>query len=168
MTKAEIEKKIRTEYATQIQNHENIERIDLADVIGIIADIFGKQKPLKADYWKTLVDEFFVWHKSKYGFNPDFKGAVPKDLKQLIDRLKTVAKENKIEWTEKNAAGYLRKILNLAYQDVWLKKNFSIRNINLQYSRLRANEHSKKIGHSKQHGRINSSDIAEYLSRRNV
>ena len=161
MTPADIEKKLRATYPDLIKKMSDGEYIRVSDVSQIISMFDGAKKNIKTEHWKPIVDMYFVWYKDKFGFEPDFNGVATKSLKQLIVKLQAVAQQNKIEWSEKNARGYLKKILTEAYEDEWLKQNFLLENINKQFSKIRANARTK--GGNETVGRIGKDDIARYI-----
>jgi hypothetical protein len=104
LTKAEIRAGLRKDFAYLINNIEKEEYIRLADVAEIIHDYLGGKKS-KTQYWEAICKAYADWYQPKFGLNPDFKGAESANLKQVVGKLKAVAGENKIEWTERNAVG---------------------------------------------------------------
>ena len=161
MTPADIEKKLRATYPDLIKKMSDGECILVSDVVQIVALWDSIKKKPKTEHWTPLVDMYFVWYKEKFGFKPDFTGVSIKSLKLIIEKLQTIAKENNVEWSEKNARGYLKKILTEAYEDEWLKQNFLLENINKQFSKIRANARTK--GGNETVGRIGKDDIARYI-----
>ncbi len=163
MTKPAIEKQIRRDYADKIKEGDCIL---VSDVVQMVDDFLESRKLNVTEHWQPCVKVYFDWYKNKFGFEPDFKGANPKYLKEILGKLKKLAAENKLEWTEKVATVYIRKLMDAGYKDKWIKENFLLKNINDQYSKIRANERERKD--DKKVGRITTSEITEYLNRRNT
>lgn len=135
--------------------------IEISNVVTIIESILAKKK-IKTLYWDVLVKEYFDWYKAKYGFEPDFSGSSTKGLKDIVGKLEKLAKENGIEWTADIAVLYLKKLLNAAYDDKWLKDNFLLSNINRQFSKIRANARGER--NDKKIGRISADKLKDFLS----
>ena len=165
MTKSAIEKQLLKDYPDQIIMVGKERCILFADVVQIVDNFLESVRINATEYWQPCVKAYFDWYKGKFGFNPDFKGGNPKHLKDIIEKLKKLAEENKIAWTEKNATGYLKKLLDTAYEDKWLKDNFLLRNINEHYTKIRANARKQK-GESgdKNIGRISTKKIDDFLA----
>jgi hypothetical protein len=166
MTRPAIEKQIRKDYPDMIKSGAKLDWISVHDVSVIVSNFLESKRMNPTEHWKPVVDTFFKFYESKYGFAPDFTGENTKHLKEIMVKLKKLAIENNKEWTEKNATGYLTKLLSIAYADDWLKQNFLLKSINNQYSKLRANERAKKDNRSDKVGRLSADTAKEYFNRR--
>lgn len=97
----------------------------------------GTEKKIKSPpekFWQRLVDVYFQFYKMHFrdndGFQltPDWSGAKvgmeSKGLKGIIIRLRNIAEEKEIEWTEEYAVKSLEYFLKKAYNNPFLKKSF--------------------------------------------
>ena len=154
---------LRKRYEHLIQNIAGEEYVRLSDVDILIQGMLdGKGK--KAEHWAALCKAYSDWYKEQFGFTPDFRGAESTSMKQVVSKLKAIAEENKYIWTEEIAVMYLLKFLKLAYEDKWLKENFLMKNINQQFSKIRASGRAKKEGGDNKIGRISTKDINKFLA----
>lgn len=93
-----------------------------------------KEKKPPEQFWQKLVDVYFQFYKSHfrdndgYALSPDWSGAKvgmeAKGLKEIIVRLRTIAEEKNIEWSEGYAVDQLNGFLEKAYNDKFFRKSF--------------------------------------------
>lgn len=100
-----------------------------------------KEKKVKREkkiepYWSDLVGVYFDFCKSKFSEIPSFDGSAPRDMKMLIETLRTRAEQSSIEWTHETATIRFRHFLEYCYQDRWLQDNFLLSNINRQKDKV--------------------------------
>lgn len=162
MTKPDIVKQIKRDYPDKVISVGREQCILVQDIAQIVEDFLKSVELNPMEHWQPCVKAYFDWFKTKYKFEPDFKAENPRMFKQILAKLRKVADENKVAWTEKNAIGYVIKLMNAAYEDKWLKENFLLKNINSQYSKIRANERARK-GNQKI-GRLTTDRINEFLA----
>ena len=169
MMKNEILKQIKKDYPEDLFQVGK-EQYILLDTVGqIVSDFLENVKINATQFWQPCVNAYFKWYKTNYGFEPDFKGQNSRHFKQIMEKLKKTALENNLEWSEKVAVKYICQLMNAAYKDEWLKKNFLLRNINDQYSKIRANERERnkqqnQPGWVEKIGRLSPDKIQEFLS----
>jgi hypothetical protein len=95
-------------------------------------------KNVKMEFWKILVDDWFVFYETKFSIKPSFAGAEQKALKSILTRLRKMNTDAEKEWTEDIARRSFHKFLNLAYNhpDGWLKANFLLPNLSNKYDTI--------------------------------
>lgn len=100
-------------------------------------------------FWKTIVEVWFEFYKSKFGADPSFNAANGKHLKTILIRLEKLAKSKKIDWTEDVAKRSMEKFLQNAWEDQWLQQNFLLPNLSSKYdSIINKNHDGKSVNNS--------------------
>lgn len=107
----------------------------------------------KFEHWKACVETYFTFCRDNFnGESPSFDGSSPRDLKTILTQLRKRAEEKKIGWSENVAKDRLLKFLQFAFNDAWLKRNWTLSNINKKKDALffnAASGGSDKINKSK-------------------
>ena len=137
MNKKLIEKHLREKYEKIIMQNGKIEYFALLDVVQIVDDFMAERVLEKKEYWKELVAVYYKFYESKFNAKPDFTRLAPKNLQEIIDKLRKTAEQSSVEWTEQNAAAMLGEFLESAYADKWLRQNFLLSHINKQFQKVR-------------------------------
>ncbi|WP_353159299.1 hypothetical protein [Myroides odoratus] len=100
-------------------------------------------------FWKTIVEVWFDFYKSKFEVDPSFNAANGKHLKTILIRLEKLAKSKKIDWTEDVAKRSMEKFLQNAWEDQWLQQNFLLPNLSSKYdSIINKNHDGKSVNNS--------------------
>lgn len=91
-----------------------------------------REKTAPEKYWQAMVNTYFVFYRRRYidkdGFpltpvwSPEKRGMESSGLKGVITRLRTIAEEKKIEWTEATAIAELHNFLQKAYNIPFIRK----------------------------------------------
>ena len=131
------ESDLRKDYGMVIVKFGDEEYVPLADAAQIVDDYVERRNLHKPKYWKELVEVYYNFYMDKFGAKPDFTGQQPKTLKAIIEKMERSAEQISMEWTKDNAVKEFEHILSAAYDDKWLKENFMLANINIQYQKLR-------------------------------
>lgn len=137
MDKKKLEKELRKYYPDAVIQIGSEEYIAVEDVVQMLDDALENRWINKTEYWKELVKAYYVFYESKYGAKPVFAGSATKALREIIVKLKKTAEQNSIEWTEANATSALLELLTTAYEDSWIKKEYTLELINKKYPQLR-------------------------------
>lgn len=97
-------------------------------------EVQNKQRPAPEKYWQSLVDVYFAFYKDHFRDNDGFKmtpdwspakrGMEARGLKGIIQRLRTIAEEKNIEWSEQYAKESIGLFFEKAYTITFLKNNF--------------------------------------------
>lgn len=92
------------------------------------------EKKMPEKFWQKLVDVYFQFYKTHFrdndGFqlSPDWaphkRGMEAKGLKGIIERLRIISEEKKIEWDESCAVASLIEFLEKAYSVPFYRKSF--------------------------------------------
>jgi len=85
--------------------------------------------PGKILYWPEFVKTWFDFYKKYYLVDPTFNGAMAKNLKLIVERLKQLSEKSNLVWSEENAIRVFTKFLDNAFSDDWLKANFLLNNL---------------------------------------
>ena len=65
-------------------------------------------------YWKTSCKVWFDWYGTqRKNEEPDFSGSAPKDLKEIIRKVREKCKKHELEWSEDIAGRSLLQFFNL-------------------------------------------------------
>lgn len=108
-----------------------------------------KEKKEPTKFYNLCVQAFFDFFEKKFGFRPSFDGSAPRDLKSIVDSLKSRSEEKDYEWTPQLATAMLTKFLEFGYQDLWLKENFLLQNLNRQKDKIFIRIKNHNNGNSK-------------------
>ena len=95
-----------------------------------------KEKKPPQPFWQELVETYFTFCREKFGENPAFDGSSPRDLTGIIEALKARAIKAGAEWTQTVAEERLKKFLECAYQDKWMRENFLLYILNRQKDKI--------------------------------
>jgi hypothetical protein len=95
-----------------------------------------KEKSPPEPFWNELVSIYFNFCREKFNEEPSFDGSSPRDLKLIIKSLRERAEKSNIEWTLDTSKNRLHNFLSFAYQDIWLRNNFLLSNINRQKDKI--------------------------------
>lgn len=95
-----------------------------------------RQKKPPEPYWQLLVETYYRFCRMYFGVDPSFDSSAPRDLRTIVEQLRTrCEKSNKI-WDEESSVARLWLFLRCAYEDPWLSKNFLLSNINRQKDKI--------------------------------
>jgi len=109
-----------------------------------------KKEKKTTPYFKEMVSVYFQFFEKKFDFRPSFDGSSPRDLKNILESMKSRSEEKGFEWTEELSGQMLNAFLEQCYQDVWLKDNFLLFNLNRQKDKIFLKLKSKVNGTSKE------------------
>ncbi len=93
-------------------------------------------------FWKSLVDQWFQFYKSKFIITPTFNAVQGKHFKSILTRFEKMAKEKDknenidFEWTEDRAIRTLNRFLENAWQDKWLQDHFLLKNLESNFDAI--------------------------------
>jgi len=127
-------------------------------------DQVAKKKKKKAaageglEYWQQLVAIWFDFYENvhpKKGEQPTFSNREPKSLHEIVLLLKKRSDARNMAWTEEHAKEKLKNFLTHASTVVWIKDNFLLHNMQLQFDKI-VNQHSDGTRHKDSTGGGNS------------
>ncbi len=131
---------------------------DEKNIIGIKKEeIFLKKngkiaRPGAEPFWEQLVAKWFQVYgelvptiKGNKAV-PIFRGAEPKHMKILVATLRCRATTSGVEWTEKNALQRWEAFLKNAFKDDFISKNFMLRIISNNATKIFNNQITVKNG----------------------
>lgn len=99
-------------------------------------------------FWAKVVETYFSFCMDKFGENPSFDGASPRDLGMLMDAIQKKAEEKQMVWTEELAVKSLSVFLEFSFKDRWLQDNFLLFNLNRQKDKIFFNIKSAMNGNA--------------------
>lgn len=100
------------------------------------------KKESDVEHWKSIVDAWFKFYKSKFIIDPTFNAAQGKFLKSIIEQFKNLAiakdKNENVEfhWEEDRAIRTFLKFLENAWQDKWLQDHFLLKNLHSNFDSI--------------------------------
>ncbi len=100
------------------------------------------KKENEVQHWKSLVDTWFKFYKSKFVIEPTFNATQGKLLKSIIERFEklTEAKDKSesidFVWNEDRAIRVFLKFLENAWQDKWLQEHFLLKNLSQNFDAI--------------------------------
>jgi hypothetical protein len=105
-----------------------------------------KKEKKVTPFFNEMVVVYFQFFEKKFDFKPSFDGSSPRDLKNILESMKSRSEEKGFEWTEELSGQMLNAFLEQCYQDVWLKDNFLLFNLNRQKDKIFLKLKSKNNG----------------------
>ena len=88
------------------------------------------------EYWKILVNDWFVFYQKNYSQKPTFNKVAAASLKSIVERIKKMSLDKNFEWTEDYARRCLLHFLTKAYSDEWLRANFLLNNLSTKFDSI--------------------------------
>lgn len=108
-------------------------------------------KKEKTKFWQNMVDIWFRVYETQIGSKPTFNGANANHLKSIVDRLEKAYNEKNKDtdyvWDELSSAKTLNHFLNNALKNDWLKANFLLTNLSVQFDKI-LNQNGKRTNNS--------------------
>lgn len=123
-----------------------------------------KTQKEKTEFFTEMISVYFRFYENNFGLKPSFDGSAPRDLKMIVEAMKSRSLENGVEWTLQIAEAMLNKFLEYAIKEVWLKENFFLFNLNRQKDKIFFKIKSQNNGTSKDG--FTRDGIASEFSRR--
>jgi len=122
-----------------------------------------KDQPEKVLYWKQIVETWFTFYKKYYLVEPTFNGASAKNLKLIIDRLKSLSEKSGYEWNEDYAIRVLTRFLDNAFSDNWLKDNFLLSNLYSKFDSIIQKSNGNGTGKSTTGAGVNTASAFDKI-----
>lgn len=115
-------------------------------------------------FWKELVKVWFDFYEKNYLTEPTFNAASGKQLKSILTRLEKKTKEKGFDWTETHSADCLAQFLERARSDEWLKRNFSLANLDSKFDIIITPKNEQFNNTKQQSGKITSEQLDQALA----
>lgn len=112
-------------------------------------DSAQKKKEDSTPHWKAMVEEWFVFYRTKSigGTDPTFEGKESAALKKIADRLKSLSAKHEgtknQEWTEDYAIKIFHHFLIKAWADKWRSENFMLHILNSHFDAITQTDERK-------------------------
>lgn len=127
---------------------------------GEIKTVVDKKNKISAPekFWKQLVKVWFDVYKEllpKVEGNdaiPSFVGAELRHMKSLVKELRERAEKNNVVWNEENAKKRWEAFLRKSYEDDFVSKNFMLRIISNNRTKIFNNQITQKNGNNNWRG----------------
>lgn len=88
-------------------------------------------------FWNNFVDIWFRVYETQIGSKPTFNGANANHLKSIVKRLeKMYSDKNDKAWDELSSARTLNHFFDNALKHEWLKANFLLTNLSVQFDKI--------------------------------
>jgi Domain of unknown function (DUF4373) len=118
-----------------------------------------------SEFWEDLVKVLFDFYGKNFKEKPSFDGRIPSDFKKLIERLKNRVLEKGFTWEKDNAPDHLRKFLEIACKDPWIKNNFLVHNLLNQFDKIILNGKNGTISGKKPTGsEVSTESLTEKIA----
>lgn len=133
------------------------------------------KKESEVEYWKSVVDMWFSFYKSKFVVSPTFKATEGKHLKEIVSRFIKLAKDKDASdvidhtWTEDRLLRMFEKFLNNAWIDNWLQQHFLLKNLLSNFDSIiniktNTNGNPKSTSGNKKQFRFNTADAIKTIT----
>jgi len=108
------------------------------EVLIPVANAPEKKEPTA--FWNNFVEIWFRFYETQIGSKPTFNGANANHLKSIVKRLEKLYNEKNAGtdkvWDELSSARILNHFLDNALKHEWLKANFLLTNLSVQFDKI--------------------------------